>query len=272
LSFFKTQLLLREHEIVPNKKMGQNFMIDFSIFHKLKEYASLNKNDIVLDGGAGLGYLTEFLASRCKKVVAIEKDNALVEVMKDQLRDFNNVSIIQGDLLKIILPKFNKIISIPPYYLSSRLIQWLFKQQFECAILIMQQAFAEKLSADSNSEAYSWLTVVTQYNAKIDLLDLVPPEKFFPKPEVTSKIVRITPWKNPPFKIDNPNLFNIFIKQLFTNRNKKLIKPVHFFLKDKYQYSKLDTEKFLSIFSFREKRVRQLLAKEFGELINALPK
>lgn len=247
-------------------------MIDSSIFHKLSEYASLDKTDVVLDGGAGLGFLTKFLARRCKKVLAVEKDNDIIGVLKDQLKSFSNISLIKGDLLKVILPKYNKVISIPPYYLSSRLIQWLFKQKFECAVLIMQRAFAKKLSADPNSEAYSWLTVVTQYNAKIDLLDLVPPEKFFPKPEVTSKIVRITPWKNPPFKIDNPNLFNIFIKQLFTNRNKKLIKPVHFFLKDKYQYSKLDTEKFLSIFSFREKRVRQLLAKEFGELINALPK
>jgi len=247
-------------------------MVDFSIFYKLIEYASLNKNDIVLDGGAGLGFLTEFLASRCKKVVAIEKDKALVYILKNQLRAFDNVSIMQGDLLKIILPKFNKIISIPPYYISSRLILWLLKQQFECAVLIMQKIFAEKLFADPNSEAYSWLTVVTNYYAKIDLLDSIPPEKFFPKPVVTSKILRITPWTIPPFKLDKPNLFNIFVKHLFTNRNKKLINPIHSFLKVNYKYSKLDTKKFLSFFSFREKRVRQLLPKEFGALINALPK
>lgn len=247
-------------------------MIDFSIFHKLAKYASLTRNDIVIDGGAGLGFLTKFLANRCKNVVAIEKDSILVEVLKDQVRDFNNISIIKGDLLKINLPEFNKIISIPPYYLSSRLMQWLFKQQFECAVLVLQEAFAEKLTADPNSKAYSWLTVVTQYNAKIDLLDLISSEKFFPKPKVTSIIVRIKPKKPPPFKLENPKLFNTFVKQLFVNRNKKIVNPVHFFLKNKYNYSKIDTEKFLSSFEFREKRVRQLLVKDFGELVNALPK
>ena len=151
-------------------------------------------------------------------------------------------------------------------------MQWLFKQQFECAVLVLQEAFAEKLTADPNSKAYSWLTVVTQYNAKIDLLDLISSEKFFPKPKVTSIIVRIKPKKPPPFKLENPKLFNTFVKQLFVNRNKKIVNPVHFFLKNKYNYSKIDTEKFLSSFEFREKRVRQLLVKDFGELVNALPK
>ena len=252
--------------------MGQNFMIDSSIFHKLSEYASLDKTDVVLDAGAGLGFLTKFLARRCKKVLAVEKDNDIIGVLKDQLKSFSNISLIKGDLLKVILPKYNKVISIPPYYLSSRLIQWLFKQKFECAVLIMQRAFAKKLSADPNSEAYSWLTVVTQYHAKVDLLDHIIPEKFFPKPEVDSKIVRITPWTTPPFKVNQPKLFNLFVKQLFANRNKKLVNPLHSFLKSNYKFSKIDTKNFLSVFSFREKRVRQLLPKDFGELINALPK
>lgn len=247
-------------------------MIDFAIFHKLSEYASLNKNDVVLDGGAGLGFLTKFLARKCKKVVAVEKDAAIAGVLNDQLRDFNNVSIIKGDLLKVLLPKFNKVISIPPYYLSSRLMLWLFKQQFECAILIMQRAFAERLSANANSAAYGWLAVITQCNARVDLLDNIIPEKFFPKPEIPSKIVRIIPWTSPPFKVNQPKLFNLLVKQLFANRNKKLVNSIHSFLKSKYKFSKLDTEKFLSVFSFREKRVRQLLARDFGELVNALPK
>lgn len=247
-------------------------MIDFSIFHKLSEYASLTNNDVVLDGGAGLGFLTKFLAKRCKKVVAVEKDNNLVGILKDQLKIFNNVSLIKGDILRVVLPKFNKIITIPPYYLSSRLIQWLFKQKFECAVLILQQAFAERLSASPNSEGYSWLTVVTQYNAKVDQLDHIVPEKFFPKPDVESKIVRITPWPTPPFMVNQPKLFSRFVKQLFSNRNKNLVNPLHSFLKSNYKFSKLETEEFLSDFSFRKKRVRQLTMQEFGELSNALPK
>jgi 16S rRNA (adenine1518-N6/adenine1519-N6)-dimethyltransferase len=247
-------------------------MIDSSIFLKLGEYASINKNDIVLDVGAGLGFLTQYLARRCKNVLAVEKDKKIVEILNDQLRDFKNVLTIEGDILKVLLPNFNKVISIPPYYLSSRLIPWLFSQQIDCAVLIMQRAFAEKLSAKVDSEAYGWLSVFTQYNAKVDLLDKVLSEKFYPKPEVDSVIVRISPRLYPQFKVDRPNLFNHLIKRLFTNRNKKLVNSIHPFLKNKYKFSKLDTEKFLSVFSFREKRVRKLLAKDFGELINALPK
>jgi 16S rRNA (adenine1518-N6/adenine1519-N6)-dimethyltransferase len=272
LSFFKTECLLREYGIVPNKKLGQNFMIDSSIFHKLGEYAALKKSDVVLDGGAGLGFLTQFLARRCKKVVAVEKDKKIAKVLGDQLRTFDNVTIIKGDLLTVLLPDFNKVISIPPYYLSSRLIPWLFLHRIDCAILILQRAFAERLLARVDSEAYGWLSVITQYNANIDLLDKVISEKFYPKPEIDSVIVRISPRVSPQFKVDRPKLFKILVKQLFANRNRKLFNSIYPFLKNNYKFSKLDTEKFLSVFSFREKRVRKLLAKDFGELINALPK
>lgn len=270
--FFKTQSLLKDFGIVPNKKMGQNFMVDFSIFQKLSEYASLLNIDTVLDCGAGLGFLTKFLAKRCKSVLAVEKDYNLIKILKKQLKSFNNVSIIKGDLLTVDLPKFNKIISIPPYYLSSDLIQWLFRQKFNCAVMIMQDAFAKRLSASPNSDDYSWLTVFTQYYGKVDLLDIILPEKFYPKPDIASRIVRITPLDSKFLKDDQLHLFNLFIKHLFVNRNKKLINPVHSFLKTKYNFSKIETQKFLLSFSFREKRVRQLMVKNFGELFDAIPK
>ena len=116
MSFFQTELLLKERGIIPNKKMGQNFMIDSSIFHKLSKYASLCKTDVVLDVGAGFGFFTKFLAQICGKVVAVEKDKKILEVLKEQLKSVNNVSIFKGDILKVDLPKFNKVVSIPPYY------------------------------------------------------------------------------------------------------------------------------------------------------------
>jgi 16S rRNA (adenine1518-N6/adenine1519-N6)-dimethyltransferase len=247
-------------------------MIDSSIFHKLSKYAAIKNHDVVLDGGAGLGFLTQFLAKRCKNVVAVEKDKKIVEVLNYQLRDFSNVTIIEGDLLKALLPDFNKVVSIPPYYLSSRLIPWLFLQQIDCAVLILQRAFAERLSARVDSESYCWLSVITQYNSNVDLLDKVISEKFYPKPEIDSLIVRISPKISPQFKVNRPKLFTLLVKQLFTNRNKKLFNSIYPFLKSKYKFSKIDTENFLSIFSFREKRVRKLTTKDFGDLINALPK
>ena len=252
--------------------MGQNFMIDSSLFPKISEYASLNKTDVVLDAGAGFGFLTKFLAQICGKVVAVEKDAKIVEALKDQLKSLNNVSIVKGDLLKVDLPRFNKVVSIPPYYLSTRLISWLFMHKIDCAVLILQKAFAERLSAKVNTEAYGWLTVITQYYAKIALLDEIKSETFYPKPEVESIIVQISPWTSPPFKVTDPKLFRLIVKHLFSNRNKKLANAIHPFLKKKFNFSKLNTEQFLKIFPFHEKRVRQLSAKNFGELINGLTK
>lgn len=272
MSLSKTQELLKTHNIIPNKKMGQHFMIDFSIFYKLAKYANLTENDVVLEIGAGLGYLTRFLAKRCKKIIAVEKDKNLTYILEDQLQQLNNISIIKDDILRAKLPVFNKIISIPPYYLSSNLIEWIFLHQFDCAILILQRAFAEKLSATSNSQAYGWLSVVTQYFAKVEQLDILSSDKFFPKPEVDSKIIRITPQINSIKIVKNSPLFANFVKSLFSKRNKKLVNSLYSFLKCKYNFSKLDTEKFLSKFVFSKKRVRQLTVQEFGELTNALPK
>jgi 16S rRNA (adenine1518-N6/adenine1519-N6)-dimethyltransferase len=272
LSLSKTKEILNIHKIIPKKKLGQNFMIDFSIFYKLVDYANLREKDIVLDIGAGLGYLTKFLAKRCKKVVAIEKDIAIANILENQLQNFDNVSFINADILKTRLPKFNKIISIPPYYLSSKLIEWLFLQKFECAVFILQDDFVKKLTAVPNSQEYSWLTIITQYYANVDQMDLMKPEKFYPKPEVDSRIVRITPYKNHIDHIDDSSFFSKFVKHLFSNRNKKLVNTLHSFLKSNYRFSKTDTKKYLARFGFTTKRVRQLTVQEFGELVYALPK
>ena len=247
-------------------------MIDSSLFPKLSGYASLNKTDVVLDAGAGFGFLTKFLAQICKKVVAVEKDTKIVEALKEQLKSLDNVSVVKGDLLKVDLPRFNKVVSIPPYYLSSRLLSWLFLHKIDCAVLILQKAFAERLSAKVNTDSYGWLTVITQYYAKIALLDDIKSVTFYPKPEVDSIIVQILPWTSPPFKVIDPKLFRLMVKHLFTNRNKKLTNAIHPFLKKKFNFSKLKTEQFLKNFPFHEKRVRQLSANNFGELTNELTK
>ena len=262
MSFFKTDLLLKEHGIIPNKKMGQNFMIDSSIFHKLSEYASLCTTDVVLDVGAGFGFFTKFLAQICEKVVAVEKDKKIMEVLEDQLSSINNVTIVKGDILKVDLPKFNKVVSIPPYYLSSRLISWLFQQKIVCAVLILQKAFAEKLLALPDTDSYGWLTVISQYYAKIDLLDEVIAEKFYPKPEVDSIIVRIIPWSSHPFKVFNPQLFNIIIKYLFTNRNKKLTNAIQPFLKKNLDFSKSRIQRLFISFSISRKTCETIILKK----------
>jgi 16S rRNA (adenine1518-N6/adenine1519-N6)-dimethyltransferase len=270
MSVSETKQLLRKFRIVPNRLLGQNFMVDASIFPKLSDYASLDKADVVLDAGAGLGFLTRFLANKCKSVLAVEKDPRVASVLREHLNGLANVTIIEGDVLKAEVPCFSKVVSIPPYQISSRLLLWLFGRIFDCAVLVVQKEFAERLVATVGNENYSWLTVVTCYSTEVELLDEVPNFMFYPAPEVDSVIVRLTPWKMPPFEVKDEAFFRRMVRWLFTQRNKKLSNALVPFIKSTFKATKEDAEKNASIFSFRAKRVRELPPEAFGELANAL--
>jgi 16S rRNA (adenine1518-N6/adenine1519-N6)-dimethyltransferase len=262
--------LLRTLRIVPNRLLGQNFMIDPSIFPKLSDYASVNKADVVLDVGAGFGFLTRFLANKCKNVLAVEKDPRVAAALRDQLKGLVNAKVIEGDVFKVDIPSFSKVVSIPPYQISSRLLLWLFDRTFKCAVLIVQQEFAERLVAAVGSKHYSWLTVVTSYSAESQILESIPNNMFYPQPEVDSVIVRLEPWETPLFKVKDENFFRQMVRWLFTQRNKRLSKALAPFIKSTFKTTKEDAEKTASVFSLSEKRVRELPPETFGELANAL--
>ena len=272
MSFEETKQLLRTHRIVPNKLLGQNFMVKSSLYPKLCMYASLDKDDVVLDAGAGFGWLTCFLAEKCKTVVAVEKDPHVALVLREQVRNLSNVTVIEGDVLKAELPSFNKVIAIPPYYLSSQLVMWLLERKVDCTVLIVQKEFADRLIASVGTEEYGWLTVVTYQYAEGELLDAIPKDMFYPQPEVDSVILRLKPWSTKPFEIKEPTFFVRMMKWLFTQRNKKLGKALTPFTRDWFKLSKQDAEKITLSLPNHDKRVRELSPKDFGAIANALPK
>ena len=142
-------------------------MIESAFYPKLCEYACLCRDDVVLDAGAGFGFLTQYLAGKCRAVVAVEKDPHVAAVLRERLKDCGNVTVVEGDVLKAELPPFDKVVAIPPYYLSSRLVAWLLERKTECAVLVLQREFAEKLVAPVGSEAYGWLTVQAFHEVQI---------------------------------------------------------------------------------------------------------
>jgi 16S rRNA (adenine1518-N6/adenine1519-N6)-dimethyltransferase len=266
----ETKCLLRTFRIVPNRLLGQNFMVDTSLFPKLSDYASLGKDDVVLEAGAGFGFLTRFLSNKCKGVLAVEKDPRVAVVLREQLKGLANVTVIEGDVLKVAVPGFNKVVSIPPYQISSRLLLWLFDRGFDCAVLVFQKEFARRLVAAVGSEDYGWLTVATCHSAEVKLLNAVPKYMFYPAPEVDSVIVRLKPWTAAPFEVKDEAFFRRMVRWLFTQRNKKLSNALVPFIKSTLKVAKEDAEKMACAFSFREKRVRELPPEAFGELANAL--
>ena len=271
MSLERIQHLLKTHRISPNKLLGQNFMVEPAFYPKLSAYADLGISDVVLDAGAGFGLLTKYLSERCRGVVAVEKDPQLANYLREEFKGVTNINVIEGDVLKAQLPPFNKVIAAPPYYLSSQLVLWLLGRNVDCAVLIVQREFSERLVAAVGTEEYGWITVIVQQQEQVELLDAVPKEMFLPPPEVDSVIISIKPLQTKPFTIKNQTQFIQLTKWLFTQRNKKLAKALVPFIRVNYNLSKQEAKKITDILPFSEKRPRELSPKDFGVIADVLP-
>jgi 16S rRNA (adenine1518-N6/adenine1519-N6)-dimethyltransferase len=270
MSLEEIKRLLRTYRINPNKLLGQNFMVEPAFYLKLCSYAELTDSDVVLDAGAGFGFLSRFLADKCKHVIAIEKDPKIAEILREHVKDFQNITVVQEDLLKSKLPQFNKVVAIPPYYISSKLVVWLLERKVDCSVLILQKEFAKRLTAVVGRDDYGWLTVFSYLHSEIALLDLVPKNMFYPQPEVDSIIVALKPWHQKPFAIRDVHLFMQLIKWLFAERNKKIGKALAPFLRSNLKISKQDAEEIASTLPFHDRRARELSPKDFGEIVDAI--
>jgi len=242
--------------------------VNSDILQRLVSFASLTKDDIVLEVGAGFGFLTQLLSRECKKVIAVEVDPRLVNFLRKQLHSLRNVDLIEGDILKVSIPPFNKVVSAPPYSISSPLLFRLLERKFKCAVLILQKEFAERLAASVGSKDYGRLTVTIYYRADVELLDYVPRNMFYPPPDVDSMMVRLKP-RAPPFQVDDEETFFEVVRTLFTQRNKKVRNALIPFLRKREMTGKEAVELADSIV-YSAKRVRELAPEDFGILTNDL--
>jgi len=236
----------------------------------LVEHASLTKNDVVLEVGAGFGFLTHLLSDRCKKVIAVEVDPQLANFLRKNLSTLSNVDLIEGDILKVSLPAFNKVVSAPPYSISSPLLFRLLETRFDLAVLILQKEFAERLGARVGTKDYGRLTVSIYYRTDVELLDVVSRMMFFPSPDVDSMMLQLKP-RDPPFTVEDEALFFELVRALFTQRNKKVRNSlIHFLRKREFLRDEAITLADSTIYS--SKRVRELAPEDFGILANELAK
>ena len=218
--------LLQEYNIRPNKLMGQNFLINPRVLQKIIETADL-KNDIVLEVGPGLGTLTQELAKKAKKVIAVEKDKQMNEVLKETLKDFKNVEIIEGDILKILKQKPSilksskyKVVANIPYYLTSPLIRMLLESANppEEIILMIQKEVAQRITAQPPK--MNLLAVSIQFYAQPKTISYVSKASFWPEPKVDSAIIKISNIEKIK-EIDQERFFKI-IKAGFSSPRKQL--------------------------------------------------
>ena len=264
----RTKHLLRLYGFFPKKRLGQNFTVDSDILQRLVLYASLTENDVVLEVGAGFGFLTQLLSGECKRVVAVEVDPTLVAFLRKHLSRLANVELLEGNILTVSLPLFNKVVAAPPYSISSPLLFRLLERTFDLAVLILQKEFAERLVASVGSKNYGRLTVTVYYRAKVELLDVVPRNMFYPPPDVDSAIVRLKP-RSPPFKVDNEETFFELVRTLLNQRNKKVRNALIPFLCK----LKIDGKRAVELADslvYSKKRVRELSPEDFGVLTNEI--
>lgn len=268
--FEEIRITLNAYKIHPRKKLGQNFLVDEGILEKIISYASLESDDVILEIGAGLGFLTERLAKEAKRVIAVEIDPKLTRILVRRLRKYENVTILRGDIMKIEVPEFNKVVSIPPYSISSPLIFWLLERDFKRAVLTFQEEFARRLAAAPGTKDYGRLTVTVYYRAEVELLDFIPKESFWPMPEVNSMIIRLKP-REPPFHVEDEEKFFSFIRAIFTQKNKKLRNAIMPFLSE-LKIPKRDAVSFADSLPFSYRRVREMMPEELGLAFNHLIK
>jgi len=197
---------LAEQGLIPRKKWGQHFLTDKNILKKVIKTAEIGKEDIVLEVGPGLGEMTQALAQEAKKVIAVEIDARLVEVLRNKLADTPNVEILQGDILKFDVRKHLgsekrpvKVVANLPYQISTPLLFHFIgsRDLFSALILMLQREVAERMVAPPGKKAYGPLSVLVQSVADISICFIVKPSAFFPPPEVESAVIRLS-WKERP--------------------------------------------------------------------------
>lgn len=201
------------------RKLGQHFLIDEKILDRMVQYGEVVENDIVLDVGAGRGELTVKLAEKAGKVIAVELDRELANEARKRLKDYDNVELLVGDILKLKPSGFNKVVSNPPYSISTKLLEWLIDEGVERIVLTLQKEFASKLMAKPGSMKYLYISFLSNLFYDSSIVEFIPRNLFRPMPKVDSVIVLMKRKKN----VREPDEeVKKFIKFLFTRRRQGL--------------------------------------------------
>ena len=218
-----TKNILNQYGITLNRNLGQNYLIDRNKRDQIIGYGDIDKDDIVLEIGTGIGTLTIELARKAKKVIAIEQDENICRILAERLKKekIDNVELINEDALSVNFPKFNKIVSNLPYQISSPITFKFLDYDFDLAILMYQKEFADRMNGEVGSKNYSRLSAMLYFKCEVETLTHVSAESFIPKPKVDSTVVKLTPKDNQIEDIDFKTYSN-FTKALFQHRNKKI--------------------------------------------------
>lgn len=264
-----------------SKSLGQNFLIDEQTVDRICEGAEIGPEDDILEIGPGIGVMTQAMAQRARKVVAIEIDRALIPVLKETLAECDNVEVIRGDVMEVdlkalIAEKFEgrrpKVVANLPYNLTTPIIMMFLEEQIPVSdiVVMIQKEVAERISAKPSTKAYGALSVATQYYSDPKIITKVPRTVFMPAPNVDSIVIRMTIRQTPPVALDSPVLFFKVVKAAFGQRRKTLHNALN---AGGFGQSKDQTAEFLRACDIDPSRRGETLSiEEFATLSNHIYK
>lgn len=230
----RTLQVLDKYNFNFRKNFGQNFLIDDHILTKIVDAAEITKEDCVLEIGPGIGTMTQYLCERAGKVIAVEIDNSLIPILEDTLSEYDNVTILNQDILKVNIPelaeKYNggrpiKVVANLPYYITTPIVMGLFESHVPLASItvMVQKEVAERMQTGPGSKDYGALSLAVAYYSKAEVVAVVSPNCFIPRPKVESSVIRMTEHEKSPVSVrDEAFLFSI-IRATFNQRRKTLV-------------------------------------------------
>ena len=225
--------VLQKYQFNFQKKFGQNFLIDPHVLEKIVEAAGVTKDDFVLEIGPGIGTMTQYLCENAREVVAVEIDTNLIPILEDTLSAYDNVTVINQDILKLDIAKLAmernggkpiKVVANLPYYITTPIIMGLFESHvpIDSITVMVQKEVADRMQVGPGTKDYGALSLAVQFYAKPQIVANVPPNCFMPRPNVGSAVIRLTRHEEVPVQVDDEKLMFSIIRASFNQRRKTL--------------------------------------------------
>lgn len=226
--------ILQKYHFNFQKKFGQNFLIDTSVLDRIIAAAEITKDDCVLEIGPGIGTMTQYLAESAGEVVAVEIDKNLIPILEHTLSAYDNVTVINDDILKVDVNKIVeeknggrpvKVVANLPYYITTPIIMGLFENHvpLKSITIMVQKEVADRMQVGPGTKDYGALSLAVQYYAKPEIVANVPPNCFIPRPNVGSAVIRLTRYEKPPVQVEDEKKMFSLIRASFNQRRKTLV-------------------------------------------------
>lgn len=230
----ETIAVLQRYGFNFQKKYGQNFLIDTHVLDKIIGAAEIGRDDFVLEIGPGIGTMTQYLAEAAREVVAVEIDTKLIPILEDTLKEYDNVTVLNEDILKVDIRKIAeeknggkpiKVVANLPYYITTPIIMGLFESEvpLDSITVMVQKEVADRMQVGPGTKDYGALSLAVQYYAEPYIVANVPPNCFMPRPNVGSAVIRLTLHENPLTTVKDESLMFRIIRASFNQRRKTLL-------------------------------------------------